>query len=148
VLSSTFVAKVFHPARSGDTLLVMRRCTATVRWILATVATLGATSCVGEREFPVPTEMCENLVQACGVSVLLEHENDIFRECYDVGVAGQKDKREEAQCFAFYDECINECEFYGYYLSLDGGVDADLSADAAQGSDAAIDSDATISSDE
>lgn len=98
---------------------------------------LAMNGCVGEREFPKPTQMCENLVKACGKPVLLEQTSDVFRECHTVGVEGQKDEAHEAQCFAFYDECINECEFYAYYLTLDAGADG--------GSDAATDLDAQAS---
>lgn len=110
-------------------------------------ALLGASSCVGEREFPRPAQMCENLVETCGHPLLLEHESDLFRRCYQVGLDGVKDQTKEAQCFAYYDECYNDCEFFGYYLSLDAGLDASL--DAANELDArAATPDATTNHDE
>lgn len=62
--------------------------------------------------------------------MLLEHRDDVFRECYAIGMAGRKERTNEDQCFAYYDECINECEFFAYYYTLDAGVDAEAGADA------------------
>ena len=114
--------------------------------VVALVATVGATGCVGEREFPKPAQMCENLVEACGVPVLLQYEDDFFRGCYDTGLAGQKDRTKEAQCFAAYDECISNCEVYGYYWTLDSGTDSGV--DAATLDAASDQSDAQTTRDE
>lgn len=108
----------------------MRSCTGPFG-LIALLLAFGVSGCVGERDFPTPTKMCENLVNVCGDPVLLEHENSVFRECHAIGVAGRKDRSNEDQCFAFYEECINECDFYAYYYTLDAGPDAQAIPDAA-----------------
>lgn len=124
-----------------------------MRWSLGSVGAialwscLGAHGCVGEREFPQPAQMCENLQQACGAPILLEQQDSLFRECHAIGVEGVKDQTHEAQCFAFYDLCISECEFWSDRYSREAGTDA--GEDAATQFDAQVgEPDATVSRDE
>jgi hypothetical protein len=125
----------------------MQRRTGTVGSVALTVVALGVSGCVGEREFPTPTQMCENLVRSCGAPILLESGNDFYRGCYEIGVAGQKDRTNEDQCFAYHDECINDCEFFRYYLALDAAADADSGVDAGTELDAAHESSDSATSD-
>lgn len=79
--------------------------------------------------------MCEELVSVCGEPVVWDFAG--LRECYDIGRAGQKDARQEDQCFAVYDECISDCTYYAFWASFGDAGPADAAAsDSAEPSDA------------
>jgi hypothetical protein len=68
--------------------------------------------------------MCRDLVEVCGDRVLWEY-SDVTKACYDVGRAGVRDSRNEDRCFARYEECVSDCDYFAYWLSYyDAGVDS------------------------
>jgi hypothetical protein len=85
----------------------------TVAWM--SIGAIALAGCFDERTFPEPAQMCETLVQVCGEPVLWDYSH--LERCYEVGRAGVEDVRQEDQCFAHYDECLSDCEYYGYWLS-------------------------------
>lgn len=69
--------------------------------------------------------MCEELVAACkGVS------GGASPECAKTAERGLSDSRNEDQCYAVYDDCLPECQFYSEHPADAGALDASL-GDAA-----------------
>lgn len=87
--------------------------------------------CVAERSFPKPTQMCENLREVCGDERIWKYAET--EQCFQIGRAGVEDSRDEDQCFAVYDECISDCEYWLWvnYVYPDASADAGFAGDAA-----------------
>ncbi len=80
--------------------------------------------------------MCEDLVEECGDPRLSRY---LPGYCAAYGRAGLEDERNEDQCFAVYDDCIDECVSLRYLLELGAfGEDASSTPDAGSSGDAAL----------
>lgn len=104
------------------------------------VASLLMSGCLSERSFPPPAEMCEALVDVCGDERIRDYPG--IEDCYRIGRAGTKNARDEDQCFAVYDECVSDCEYYAFWESFydDAGPTSDSSPElsSAGKGDAAV----------